>query len=365
MLKLNELQTPSKDEFRVIEKEWLGKQAVLINPCVKNPKWVIDNKWFRSSIWDKVSNNALSLGFPKFFNIHEQNSHIADIENFTLVEKKDGSLCIVDIIDNQMNSRPRGSYDSSAHINLPEQIELLTKYKVAELAKKYREYSILFEIVSPSVPIIVKYKSPELYLIGMIHKPTGILTSQAKLDELGENWSIPRPKTWNTIGLDKKEIIETIRDLEHQEGYCAYDASGQHIIKLKSKWYISLHSFKSHCTYSEVVNWFVEQWEKNPENPGSRTLEYIRDTLDWECVEIAKPMVEKVNELFKPISHNLFHARKLATEAKNTSAKDFAHLIQYTPHLRTFAFSFYNNKDIKTEQIRKLLYNEIKKANLT
>lgn len=364
MLLLNELQKPDTNEFRLIEQEWHNTPTVLINPCVKNPTWEPSNKWFRSSIWDTTTNKALSLGFPKFFNINENNSHLENISERILVEKKDGSLCIVDYINGQLSSRPRGSFHSSAHINLQEQKELLTKYKIEELAKEYREHSILFEIVSPSVPIIVKYTEPELYLVGMIHKESGLLKTQPELDTLGKARGIPRPKTWDTQGLTAKEIIETIRGLTEQEGYCAYDQTGQQIIKIKAQWYLSLHSFKSHCTHNEIVNWFIEQWELKAEDPGQATLDYIGNKLDWECVEVARPMVEQVSKLFQPIAHNLKTAKQLTEESKRTSAKDFAQMLTHTPHLRAFAFTFFNGKEPKTSQIKKLLLEKVKENNL-
>lgn len=360
MLTLNGLQTPNTAEFRVIEKEWHNTPVVLINPCVKNPTWEPKNKWFRSSIWDTTTNKALSLGFPKFFNIHENNSKINDISKFTLVEKKDGSLCIVDHIHGQTNSRPRGSFDSSAHVNQQEQEDLLAKYKVEALAKEYPEHSILFEILSPSVQIIIKHKEPSLFLVGMIEKASGRLTTQSQLDELGKAWGIPRPKTWDTQGLTTLQVFDTIKNLEDQEGYCAYDPTGQQIIKLKSRWYLALHAFKSHCTYSELINWFITQWELKVKDPGHATLEYIAEKLNWECVEIARPMIEQINELFAPIAHKLATAKKLAEESKNNSAKEFAELVAQTPHIRSFAFDYFNGKEPKTKQVKNLLQKAVK-----
>lgn len=359
MLRLDQLQTPNTKEFRVLEQNWHGCSAILINPCVKNPSWTETNKWFRSSIWDTKTQRALSLGFPKFFNYNENNTQSADISKYTLVEKKDGSLCIVDWINDTLSVRPRGSFDTAKHINQEEQTQLFLKYDLANLAKKYAEYSILFELVSPVVPIIVKYKVAELFLIGMIHKTSGLLVLQSQLDQIAQEAGVLRPKVWDTQGKSKTEIIETITNLQEQEGFCAYDVSGQSIIKLKCKWYLSLHSFKSHCTYTEIVNWFCTQWELHPENTEEATLEYIRGKLDWECAEIARPMITKVKEHFQPIRLNLESAEKLVEEFKHVEAKEFAKILDYNKHLKSFAFTLFHGKKVTSEQIKRILQKSL------
>ena len=105
------IQLPSEESgFQLHPHTFCGVQSILVTPKI-NAIWTSDNLYNRSLIAD-LQGNVLSCGWPKFFNSEEKPHLYPNPEHhkdWVIQEKLDGSLVIVDFVNNTFSMRTRGT----------------------------------------------------------------------------------------------------------------------------------------------------------------------------------------------------------------------------------------------------------------
>lgn len=120
--------------------------------------------------------------------------------------------------------------------------------KVNDILNK--DYTYIFELVSPETQIVIKYDKPHLYHIGTRNNITG--------KELIEDIGIEKPKEYSLKNLDDcinaAIKINQSEDGEvhsvKQEGYVVVDGQWNRI-KIKSPDYLMLHHLSSNANFSK------------------------------------------------------------------------------------------------------------------
>ena len=331
--------------------------ATLITPNHIGAKFTQKNRIFRSSIWDK-NGIALSSSFFKFTNWGENPDNFpipASLDGCKIIDKIDGSTCIIDYVNNTLNMRTRGTFDISSTDNKSDFYYCLSKYPAIE---KYLinnpDYSLLFEITTPNLKIVLEYSNePDFWLIGAINKENYSSMSQEDLDKLSLEFKVKRPKYYQFNNIDT--LLETIKNIKNAEGCCVYSNNDQQIHKIKGTEYLKLHFFKSNATLPNTIDLFLEFNYPNIEEFTNK----IKEQFDWECCQMVIPFIHEICNTYDKIKILIEEIRKFVEPLKLLPRKDAALTIlkeydslKYT----SYAFSLLNNKELDKKQIEKLMY---------
>lgn len=345
------------DNFLIKEGIFCGIQAKLVNPNHIGTKFTQENKIFRSSIWSNEG-ELLSAGFYKFTNLGENPENFpvpTSLNNTTCVEKLDGSLNIIDYVNNQISMRTRGTFSYKTMENYEDFEYCLSKYpKVTEWLKENPKYSLLTEIVSPKLKIVISYgNEPDLWLIGAVNKLDYSLIPQYKLDELAIELGIKRPKTYTFDSIPS--LITTIEQWKGKEGIVIYSENDQTLHKIKSLEYIFKHRLKSELSNIDRV---IDLWFEKQRPDRDVFIKYITDTFDFEILEAIQHHIDIIytgNDILNSMVINFkafVETLKLLPTRKERAMKI---LSEYKPY-SSFLFALLDKGELTLEQEKKLLY---------
>lgn len=334
------------EQFVKKQKEIAGEVCTLIYPSEMGVDWTVSNLNYRSVIVNS-HNKVISAGFPKFFNYCEKSELYPSPESsddWVIDDKLDGSLLIVSQYKGQLIIRTRGNFDAFQHENGEELKALLHKYiKVTDnFWVKYERYTLLFEWISTSRPIVIKYDKPELVLLGMIRNSDYNLASSKVLDFLSISLKVPRPKKFKFSTI--VDIASTLRELKNIEGYVLNYNGNQNRVKLKTVDYLKKHKFRSNCTFNNIFN----LWEANGCPIIDELSKIIETQFDYECLQMSTQHLEELC-LYITMAHDLFDKITFDIDRynlRNIFKKDAADVINnvFEEKHRGLYFAELNNK---------------------
>jgi RNA ligase len=193
----------------------------------------------RGLIFCNETGKVLSRGYHKFFNQNErpETTDIDLSQPHVILEKLDGSLLRPLFIGNA--KRPRwitkmGITDVSMQVEnwLAENPELQKKYEAAVLTEQgLGTHTLIFEWCSRKQRIVLDYPEDQLILTGKRDNKTGVYTSLAHLQWLGQEYDIPVVKTVPTANVGHVDGIEGVV-IRFDDG---------HMVKVKTEWYVLRH----------------------------------------------------------------------------------------------------------------------------
>lgn len=367
---ISPLQDIDNESFDVKYGIFCGQNAFLVQPNHIGTKFTQRNKIFRSSIWT-LQGELLSAGFPKFVNFGENPDNFpvpTSTKGCSIVSKEDGSLAICDYIDGQFSCRTRGVFSYKTHTNVFDYDDALNKYKVEEICKKFPQQSLLFEFVTnnPDHDIVLKYPENDLFLIGIINKQDYSLFTQSQLNKVAEEFGLKRPKIYNVEKFSLQGLIDFIKESKGIEGICLYSKGDQEIHKIKSEEYLKKHAFKESANIETVLDFYVEQ------GYPSYSDFYVKmvQEFDYECVQQVQGEISNVCEAYKEVEKIIEGMKKFID--KNTSSdnlskderKVFAQKVFQAygnTNRASFVFTLFDNKELKKDNIKKLLWQVLKK----
>jgi hypothetical protein len=340
-------------EFNFKDVEFCGEDAVLVNPALQGTNWTQINKYLRSIIYRKSDNKILSSGFPKFCNYGENPDNFPPPDNLLdsrIISKEDGSLMIVDFVNDQLNIRTRGT-DSYVVLENSKDFEVaLEKYPIIKpWLKNHNYFSLLFEIVTPNQRIVLDYPEIDLFLIGAMDKNTLRLEPQALIDSYSLEMCVPRPNYYHFDNIS--ELIETIKSAIAVEGCCVYKDDG--IWKIKSESYLKLHQFKSNATIKNILELYAEQ-----DFPQFKEFKnYILNHFDWECWQMVEKMVEKIDDIKNVIEISIDKVHNFVNRHNDKDDKEFAQAVNntYSSPWNSVAFCIRKGKVVPVNLIKKMI----------
>lgn len=285
------------ENFEVKEGEFCGLPARLITPQRISVKFTQANKIFRSSVWS-LSGDLLSGGLKKFVNFGENAENFPvpfSVDECFFVEKIDGSLVCLDFVNGQLSMRTRGTLSYKRMDNASDFDYCLAKYpKITEWLKGHPNYTLLCEITTPNLRIILDYGAePDFWLIGAVNKNYYSLMTQRELGMLGTTLGLKRPALFSFASIS--ELMDKVAGWEDKEGVCLYSNDSQEIHKIKARTYLKLHRFKSNATFENTLDLFFEYGK-----PSYQEFErQLREQFDFECWNMVRGFASMIVDGYK------------------------------------------------------------------
>lgn len=342
--------------------EIAGETCYLVQPIHIGAKWTPPTQIFRSSLWNSKG-ELISASFKKFFNWGEHPELCAPPSSLTakggceLMEKIDGSTLIVSRYKGELIMRTRGTTDARKMDNGHEIDWLLDKYPA--IASVGEGVSHIYEWVSPMNKIVLNYgEDPDAYLIAIINHSDYTLASQTVLDQGAGLYGFKRPLRYNFASV--KEMLESVEQFKGKEGLCVYFNGGQDILKVKSAWYLALHRMKTELgSYERVVDFYFSM-----NRPSYQEYyDFIVKNYDYELAEQCRGQISKVCQGMKEVDKIIAAMREKVAPLAKASRKDAAAIIlqAYGQTNRSgMAFTLLDGKELKTDDVKKLLYQVTK-----
>lgn len=259
-------------------------------------KTFFKNKWNKDKILLETrgividsSYDIITYPFTKLFSFEEKKDEIYHEKELVAVEKINGFLFNVSKGHNKtLLFTTNGSFDSD-FLELGKQfIDEKIKDKLINYFNENSNITLMFEVVHPNDPHIIKYnkKDEGLYLIGarknVLHSK---LFEEETLDLIAKDLSVKRPNYFTIV----KNKIEDLKKQKKVEGYIIRDyKSGDSICKLKTDYYTTIKTlgrmkdnklkklFENHKPFLQQVpddyRFVVEELAKNYDS--SKFLSY-------------------------------------------------------------------------------------------
>ena len=194
---------------------------------------------------------VVSYPFRKFFNLHEGHAAPITWERAEVMDKMDGSLCILYNYHDTWFVSTTGMPDAQGTVSS------LSTQTFADLFwrtfDKSRlpdpDFCYMFELTSPYNRIVVPYKETSLTFLGARHIKT---LKETGLDlGLEYDWNVVR--SFDLGGLDG--ILEASKELDPMvsEGYVVCDNQFNRV-KIKGPRYVAMHHLRNQFTYKNIVD---------------------------------------------------------------------------------------------------------------
>lgn len=233
----------------------------------------------RGLILDEANDwNIVAYPFRKFFNAGEQFADQLDWSKPLVQEKLDGSLCIVYYYAGQWNVGTTGSPDGSG--GLPAGVTFATlfwqiwdKLELPRPSEDLQDRTLMFEMLTPQHPIIVKPETDRIVLLG--------LRNNKSLEEedpipLAARIGWPAAPTFPLSNLEAvRQAANALNPVDH-EGFVIRDQSWRRL-KVKSPQYVSLHYFSTQSGAAHKQKNSRNVLQIIRANEGSEFLAYFPD----------------------------------------------------------------------------------------
>jgi len=348
-----DLSNIDKTQFNLKETILSGETCYLITRKEIGIKWDQNNKYLRSVLVNSVG-KIINAGFYKFVNFGENPENFpvpTNIENHSVIEKLDGSLLTCGIYKNNIIHRTRGTVNAEILENGHEISYFKSKYPLI-WPNLNEEQSFIFEWTSNNNKIIIDYGAePELKLIGIVNLEDYSLFTQDELDIVASKLGVKRPKRYTFNSLE--ELCETVKSWpSNQEGICLYSPCGQNIWKLKSLEYLKLHSFKSNLSLKGILELFLS-WGRPEKEVFCAKIE---QTLDWECLNYAKPYIDEVYQKYYIFEDKIKEIRKFLSNLNGLNRKEQAqNILAFSREWANICFSLLDGKEVDDLMIKKFI----------
>ena len=360
-----DLSSIDTEQFYVNQHIVDGKVVYLVVPKQMGATWTKDNLHLRSSVWDS-DGNLVSASFKKFFNFGEKPELSPLPENLNgsvIVEKVDGSTCIISKWRGKFIIRTRGAIGVDAQPNASEIEILKQKYpKIFEYqsSKDAWNFSIITEWTTPSNQIVIKHDNVDFILIGYINHSDYSLMEQNGLDALATDLGMPRPSTYTFSSVE--DLLSNVDKWEGREGVVLYCKGGQQLLKIKAAKYLFLHRMKSELASLEKV---MDLWIYQGYPSYTDFYNYILTTFDYELANYCQGNISNICDGYKEVLKIIEHMKMFVEPLKTLPRKDAAMKIISSygeTNRKSFCFNLLDSRELDGEAIKKLMFQVLKKT---
>lgn len=215
----------------------------------------------RGIVYDERDGRILSRPFHKFFNYREPPYGLGP-EDFSgqeiyLAPKVDGYLLQVYLWEGELQFSSRHSLEPPLVGKLVQKVWTEEHGALAKRILEKEPLTLLYEVVDPDQPLMVKYERSGLHFIAARRIETG----EYLLPGIHLDW--PQDHiVWESVErFDPEAFFQDIKERRGEEGYVAYLPGLGEFVKFKTRWAFRLASFLK--------------------DPGGTFVQaYISDTLD-------------------------------------------------------------------------------------
>lgn len=205
----------------------------------------------RGIIIDYEKNEVVCWPFRKFGNYNESYADNIDWNNAVVLEKVDGSIIKLwynhksqswQFSTNGMINADNATTDAYSGIYYGDVIRQANNYNDIPFDKLDKDYTYIFELVSPQTRVVIKYDEISLYHLGTRSNITG--------EEFNVDIGIKKPKSYQINSLEGciKAALELNKEASEDdevsnEGFVVVDKNWNRV-KVKSPDYIMMHRLK-------------------------------------------------------------------------------------------------------------------------
>jgi len=288
------------EEFCLKVGMFCGIPSQLIVPNHIGTKFTQKNSIFRSSIWD-TEGNLLSASYKKFVNFGENPDNFSvptSIKNCSIITKIDGSAVIMDCINDCISMRTRGTFSVDTMENVNDFYQCLATYpKITEWLKSHPNYSLITEITTPNLRIVIRYgDEPDFWLTGAVNKDDYSLMTQSDLDILAVELGIKRPERYEFDNIDN--MIDVVSKWIGIEGVCLYSPDGQSIWKIKAEDYLTRHRLKEEFgNLEKILDFFIICGCPD----YNAFYQKVAEVVDFETAEECRRDISKCVDAYKEV----------------------------------------------------------------
>ncbi len=318
---------------RCVFKEKLVILDYIDNIQCKN--WNSFNSFCRGLVLDLDQKKIVAYPFDKFFSYNANEVEIIDTsEKIPITKKYDGTMITVFLYQNNTHCITRSSFDN---FQIKNSLQIINSYypKMKQLLEK--NYTLIFEYISPKNRININYLLEELILLGIRDLNSGELLSYENLKFISEKYSL---KLAEQVTISLEQLINLAKTDESEifdEGWII--SIGSKLIKLKSwKYLLTLRIIKEGLTKKQII----DKLFSNETN--------IIDIFIAELPDVFKNDIEKfcnkVNSDFINLKNDILDKYKQINYIE--SPKDFAFEVntRFTQNIRSFLFTLKQGKPI-------------------
>lgn len=352
-----------ENPFQITEKGNLRLIVPNKVAAVSNAAWTRDNLWHRSRV-ETLDGETVSQSFGKFFNLGmgpEGFNYTTDdiavaCQNRDAIAtlKVDGSTLIRSVYNDTVMFRTRGSFGYEFLDNADEIPEFCKRYPQLADPTMYRNYSLLFEWVSPRNVIVIKYPEPELHLIGAVLHVNMTYVDMTELGAIARSIKCPLVQNFRMDEKGWESLQGTLEKNNDIEGYVIRMHNEQTLVKVKCAPYLTKHALKSNLTTEKLTDLWLDWSEPN-------YLDYIahfRETFDEETAWWAMPVISKFFDGVREFSRMRDHLHALVAKNRELPRKEFALLMQQnygTTKKMAYAMLQYSGQPVKRDLLKSLV----------
>lgn len=353
------------ERFHVNERRVCDIDVLLIVPHKAMWDWNQGELHLRSLL-TTPEGQILCAGFPKFFNYSEYawNDKVVDkglgAGDTVFTQKMDGSLIIRSIINGRVNLRTRGCHQVAEHMH--EDVHRLVRDKYPDIMDPKVNWplsSALFEYISPTNQIVVRYDEPQLVFLGESNWGMGELRFWPYTNWAEDRFSTPNVKMVE-LPSTMDEIRQMVSDFDDNEGVVAWtmtDDVSAHLCKFKSVWYLRLHALRSMSESPRCMKEFCFGAKVNTLQQLKSSLQ--REGFDWETVSYMEPLFEEINNDREDRRNRLSSMRSILEKARIPSlptrkekALECKRISdEHDPDLFSFMIAYVMNEGVKASEL--------------
>jgi hypothetical protein len=277
--------------------------------------------------------------------------------------KLDGSLLVRSVHQGQVLLRTRGAF-GYAHQDNAHEIDACTHRYPRLLDPTYLpDTSLLFEWVSPSNVIILKYGASDLFLVGGVWHHDLRYLRVAELQESASHLGIALVEFFSLTEKRWADLYATLVSDTDKEGYVIRIHDEQTLVKVKCVPYIAKHAFKYRMSTSRLIDmWFQEGRLPQQAFISSLTRQFDEETIMW-----ALPFITGFFRAVQSVEAHVVSLRSEVDQLRALSRKDFAIRMRQNLTSRDFSLAMllWDDKSVHDRLLRQLLEDELTSTNVT
>lgn len=296
----------------------------------------------RGIILEDKTFKVLAYPFDKFFNYGENLAVNIDWNSAKVLEKIDGSLIKIWNYKNKWMVSTMQTIDAkdaslpiNPHFSNYYDLFMSVARKKIDFSRLNKNYTYIFELISPYNRVVVDYPSPDIYHIGTRNNKT--------LKEIEVDIGVKKPRQYSFESL--KDVINMAKNLPlDKEGYVVVDKYYNRV-KIKSPAYVVAHHLRNDIGGNKILELVLS-------NEQDEFLVYFP-----EYKEDIKKVEDKLNVLINKIDKDIEKAKG----KRKLNRKEYAEWAKKQEY-PAILFQYYDGKKVSGEDyVRSLPVKKIKK----
>ena len=344
-----------EDQYNIKSRQD-GKKVILDYDHVFSPKHETIVQECRGLILEEHSWNIICFPFKRFFNYGEGFAAPIDWESARIFEKIDGSNL------NYSSTNDKWSFSTRKMIHAEGKAEIgLTYGEIAFEALAHmgydvkvfnkllnKNYTYMFEMVSPYTQVYIYYPTPHLYLLGV---RDNISLQELDPNPISKIIGIPCPEEYKLGTIKAIQFMVNSRKGTEYEGVVVRDKFFNRI-KVKNADYVAGQGavFSLACSDKNIVQLIMNG---NEDDVIPHCTDHIKEKIALYRTKFSKAL-SNINNAFESIKH-IDNQKDFAKEAKKTP---YSHFLFQMKNGKILNLNTYLTKNIRVDSLVDLLEKE-------